>query len=274
MIATLRHEFGMQIRRPALWIVYGLAFALLLASFQQGYVIPYLGRDYSSHTATALVSVATVVNSLMAMAYGCLIADRLVRDRRLGVDEVLEATPAGRTGRLVGKYLGVCAATAVPIALAYFGRALVYAVTEGEPGALALSLPVFAAMVVPGLLFVGALCLAGPLLVPVQLFRVLFVGYWFWGSLIPANMMPTLSHTLLSPGAHYPEFGFFGPVKPPEGALVDSEYPVYGPWHDAAFNVLRPVASPAVAVLWMGVMVALTVAVLLLIRLHTARTEH
>ncbi|MER7132182.1 hypothetical protein [Streptosporangium saharense] len=265
MIATLRHEFGMQIRRPALWTVHGLTFVLIVISFRQGYVIPDMGRTPGSVT-TALLAVAGVVNAVMPMAYGCLLADRLVRDGRLGVSEVLDATPAGRTGRLLGKYLGACAATALPIALVYFGRVAVYAVTEGEPGALPLSVPVFATTALPGLLLVGALALAGPLLVPLPLFRVLFVGYWFWGSLIPANMMPTLSHTVLSPGARYVEFGLFdagssGPGMPP-----------YGPWPGAVLNVLRPVASPGTAFLWMGVMAVLTVAVLLLVRLHTSRT--
>ena len=31
-----------------------------------------------------------------------------------------------------------------------------------------------------------------------MLFRVLFVVYWFWGSLVPAGMMPTLSRTIFS----------------------------------------------------------------------------
>ncbi|MFF0578996.1 ABC transporter permease [Streptosporangium saharense] len=265
MIATLRHEFGMQIRRPALWIVYGLAFVLLVISFRQGYLIPDIGRTPRSVT-TDLLAVVGTVNVLMPMAYGCLLADRLVRDGRLGVSEVLDAAPASRTGRLIGKYLGACAATAVPIALVYFGRVAVYAVTEGGPGALPLSVLVFAATALPGLLFVGALALAGPLLVPVPLFRVLFVGYWFWGSLIPADMMPTLSHTVLSPGAHYAEFGLL------YTAPSDPYVRPYGPWPDAVLNVLRPVASPGAAFLWMGVMAVLTVAVLLLVRLHTSRT--
>ncbi|WP_165781632.1 hypothetical protein [Streptosporangium minutum] len=47
---------------------------------------------------------------------------------------VLDTTPAGRTGLLVGKYLGACAATAVPLVLAYLGRAVAYAPTAATPG--------------------------------------------------------------------------------------------------------------------------------------------
>ncbi|MEV8632530.1 hypothetical protein AB0395_12810 [Streptosporangium sp. NPDC051023] len=272
MIATLRHEFGMQIRRPVLWIVYGLAFTLLVVNPQLGYLLPDVG-SFPHDTTAALLAMGDIINAMMPMVYGCLLADRLVRDRRLGVTEVLNTTPAGRTGRLLGKYLGACAATATPIALMYFGRVLVYAIIGGRPGALPLSMAVFAATSLPGLLFTGALALAGPLLMPVQPFRVLFVGYWCWSSLISPDMMPTVAYSILSPGARYARFALFG-VRFPPGVQAPSDYEPYRPTSGAAFDALRPVGTPAVAFLWMGVMVALTAAVLLLIRLHTARTEH
>jgi ABC-2 type transport system permease protein len=178
MIATLRYEFRMQIHRPVLWIVYGLTYAATVASFGSTYVTLDLGFGEGLTSKTAMVSSASLLMSLLPIVYGCLLADRLIRDRRLGVAGILDAIPAGRTGRLIGKYLGVCAATAVPLMLAYFGRAVAYAITEGEPAALGWAVVVFVAAIVPGLLFLGALALAGPLLMPVMLFRVLFVVYW------------------------------------------------------------------------------------------------
>ena len=58
------------------------------------------------------------------MIFGIVLADRLVRDRKLGVAELLDSTPADPGPRLVGKYLGVCAATAVPLELLYVAVAL------------------------------------------------------------------------------------------------------------------------------------------------------
>ncbi len=266
MIAALRYEFLMQIRRPVMWIVYGLAFAALVATMWPAYRTLDLGSGGGHDPKLAMVVSAKVTMSLLAIVYGCLLADRLIRDRRLGVATIMDASSANPLGRLIGKYAGVCAATAAPIALAFFGRAVVYAIAEGKAEALAWSVPVFATAILPGLAFLGALALAGPLLMPPLVFRVLFVAYWFWGNLIPADMMPTLSHTIFAATGDYVAYGLFD--RGSEGGFV------YGPWPDAALNFLRPVASPAVAVLWMGVMVALAAGILLLARLHAARSEH
>ncbi|WP_326819941.1 ABC transporter permease [Streptosporangium sp. NBC_01756] len=276
MIATLRYEFRMQLRRPVLWIVYGLVYAATVAAFSHTYVDLNLGHNEGHDPKVAMVDSATLLMSLLPIVYGCLLADRLIRDRRLGMTDVLDTTPAARTGRLIGKYLGTCAATAVPLVIVYLGRAVVYTVTEGAPAALGWSVALLVTAVIPGLLSVGAFALAGPLLMPPLLFRVLFVVYWFWGTLIPATMMPTLSRSILSPSSQYVAYGLFDlghsltylpyVILPPGGE-------VYGPWEGAALNVLRPEASPAVALLWIAVMIALAAAVLLLTRLHTARTE-
>ncbi|MEU0478194.1 hypothetical protein ABZ260_03270 [Streptosporangium sp. NPDC006013] len=275
MIATFRYEFRMQIRRPVLWIVYGLTFAALVAIEPKTYATLNLGGGEGTVPNTAMIASATIHMTLLTIVYGCLLADRLVRDRRLGVIGVLDTTPTGHTARLAGKYLGTCAATASPIALAYFGRAVAYAITEGEPSALGWAVAMFVGAIVPGLLFVGALALAGPLLMPPMLFQVLFVVYWFWGNLIPPSMMPTLSHTILSPNSKYVAYGLLGypmPEQPP-GIIVPPEYLVYGPWPGASLNFLRPAATEPVALLWIGVMIVLAIFVLSLARLHAIRTE-
>ncbi|MGW0591556.1 hypothetical protein [Streptosporangium sp. NPDC002607] len=276
MIATFRYEFRMQIRRPVLWIVYGLTFAALVAIQPKTYATLNLGGGEGTVPQTAMVASATLLMSLLPIVYGCLLADRLVRDRRLGVAGILDTTPTGRTTRLIGKYLGTCAATVIPLALAYFGRAVAYAITEGEPSALGWAVAVFVAAIVPGLLFVGALALAGPLLMPPMLFQVLFVVYWFWGNLIPPSMMPTVSHSILSPNSQYVAYGLLGYHSPelPPNVIRSPEGEVYGPWPGgAALDFLRPVATESVAFLWIGVMIVLALSVLSLARLHATRTE-
>ncbi|MEU4829817.1 ABC transporter permease [Streptosporangium sp. NPDC023615] len=275
MIATFRYEFHMQIRRPALWIVYGLAYAATVAGFLPLYLNPNLGQ-LGDAPKTAVVVSTSLIMSLLPMVYGCLITDRLVRDRWLGVGEILNATPAGRTGRLIGKYLGVCAATAVPLALVHTGRAVVYAITEGEPAALGWAGAILVLAVVPGLLMAGALALTGPLLMSSVPFQMLFVAYWFWGSVVPASVMPTLSDSVLSPGAEYVVFGLLGYEPVPEPAphlIVPPGHGRYPPWPDAPPDFLRPEAGPAVAWLWIGVMLGFAALLLLLARLHAIRTE-
>ncbi|MFC4060094.1 hypothetical protein ACFOWE_17455 [Planomonospora corallina] len=261
MTATLRYEFRMQLRRPALWIAHVLLFAVLVV-LDDGYWTLDLGRAGAHDPREAMITAAEVVFVLLPLAYACLLTDRLARDRRLGVAALLDSAPASRTGRLVGKYLGVCAATAVPIALAYFGRAAGYAVTEGEPAALGWAVLIFLAAGVPCLLFLGALTFAGQLLVPSLLLQVLLAAYWFWGNLIPASMMPTLSRTVLAAKGDYAWYGFF--AADPSGHAARG---------NAAFDVLRPAASPATALLWTALMIAFTAALLLAVRLHSSRNE-
>ncbi|WP_433372735.1 ABC transporter permease [Streptosporangium sp. CA-115845] len=276
MIAAFRYEFRMQIRRPVLWIVYGLTFAVTVVTLYPAYVDLQRGSDRGDPTTAMIVS-ADLLMTLLPIVYGCLLADRLVRDRRLGVVGVLDSTPTGHTIRLIGKYLGACAATAVPLALAYFGRAVVYAIVEGEPSAPGWATAVFVTTIVPALLFVGALALAGPLLMPPMLFQVLFVVYWFWGNLIPPRMMPTLADTVLSPNSQYVAYGLLGyrPAQQPPDVLLEPGYYTYGgpTFGGAALDFLRPMASVPVALLWIGVMLVLAVFVLSLARLHAIRTE-
>ncbi|WP_066376140.1 hypothetical protein [Herbidospora mongoliensis] len=261
MIATLRYEFLMQIRRPSLWIVYGLVFALLLIT------MPFwsldMGLPLEGGTARQdMTTAAMILITLLPVVYGCMLADRPGRDRLLHVDGVLDATPTSGTARLLGKWAGVCLATAVPFAIAYFGRAVLWAVTEGDPAALGWAVVTFLAMIVPGLLFLGALAFAGSLVMPSIMFRVVFVAYWFWGNLIPPNTMPTLAHTIFSATGDYVRWGLLHPL--PSGMVA------YG---EATLDVLRPAHSPATAWLWIAVMIALAAVLLSVVRLHALRRE-
>ncbi|MFC4008778.1 hypothetical protein ACFOY2_16220 [Nonomuraea purpurea] len=260
MIATFRYAFGMQVRRRSLWIMYGLAFAVTAA------MPPFwtldMGYDDGQEPWQGMATAARLLTSLLPLVYGCMLADRPVRDRVLRVEPILAATPTNSTARLMGAYAGACAATAVPFAVAYFGRALLFVVMEGQPSALWWATLNFTASIVPGLAFLGALAFAGPLLVPPMVFRVLFVAYWFWGNLIPKGMMPTISQTIFDATGDYVRNGLLAPPT------VD-----YGPGPPAVFDFLRPASSPGTAVLWIGVMIALSAVMLFLLCLHASRSE-
>lgn len=68
----------------------------------------------------------------------------------------------------------------------------------------------FTVIVVPAMLFVGAFALGFPTVLGTPLFRVLFIGYWFWGNAVPPTTMPTLNDTWLSPVGRFARLGFFG----------------------------------------------------------------
>lgn len=222
IFGAVRYEFRMQVRRRALWIAF-LAFCIPLLSVT---LTPWSGYFEGLSTAHLVANWALAVQFLHPVAFGVLLADRLPRDRRLRVGELLETLPAAPGGRFLGKYLGATLATLAPVALVYAGGVGYIAYDQGDLGAVPLAVAAFAAINLPGLLFVAAFSVACPAVLWVPLYQFLFVGYWFWGNLIPTGFdVPTLSRTVLTPLGEYMASGFFGTEQttvratPLEGAL-------------------------------------------------------
>jgi hypothetical protein len=263
--ASLRYEFRMQVRKRSVWIVPALTlvlFVLIGGSLLRDLFDP---TERPPEARTAVVGLAVQVHALLAIGFGCLLADRLIRDDRLRVAPVLDATPARRGARLVGKYLGAGAATAVPIVVVYFGFTVAYALHTGAPDAVGWALAACGVVIVPGLLFVAAFALVMPLLMPAPLFRVLFVGYWLWGNVVPPDVMPTLAGTLMHPLGGYPLaalLGFQG---------IDGDDSLAGPVPGATLNLLRPDPTPATA--WLSIAVLLALAAAALAGGHALRTR-
>ncbi|MEJ3743928.1 hypothetical protein WEI85_11620 [Actinomycetes bacterium KLBMP 9797] len=259
MTATAVYEFRMQIRKRSMWIVLA-GTVLLLAATSRDLVADALDNPDPQKT---MGQIALLANIMLPAGYGCLLADRLIRDIRLGVAPILDTTPAHPAGRLLGKYLGACAAVAVPLAILYFGFAVAYVAVSGRVIGLVWAVAGFAAVMVPALLFVGAFALAVPLLIPAPLFRVLFVGYWFWGNSINPAAMPTLALTLMAPLGGYQIQVFFGYQNTVETWA--------GPVPGAALNFLRP--EPTAATASLAIAVLLSLAALVLTVTHVARTD-
>ena len=137
---VMKYEFLMQIRRRAVWvtfIVMGLFFTTFRAVWERPLTVP--AQD-------AVIYWLGGVHGLMAVAVGVLLADRLPRDRRNKVGELLGTLPGALSARLVGKYLGSTLATIVPMFT-------VYAVGVGyilyrwhDVSALPIALAAFAAL--------------------------------------------------------------------------------------------------------------------------------
>lgn len=207
-----RYEFRMQTRRKALWITVLLFGLLVFTGMTNPWNVP--ARD-------VVVNWASVIQSLMPIAIGCLLADRLPRDKRFGVDELLGTLPGSPGGRLIGKYLGATFATLVPILLIYTAGILYTVADRGAPEAVPLALAMFAAVNMPGILFVAAFSVSCLALLWVPLYQFLFVGYWFWGNFLPPDgAIPTLSGTMLTPVGGYASAGFFGLDDPWSGPVA------------------------------------------------------
>lgn len=212
---AFHYEFRMQIQRFAVWATFLGFAALVFAIAGQGNWSHWTGEK------SALDSFANwtvVVNLFVPPALGILLADRLYRERRLHIDELLNTTAGSLGFRLLGKYLGSLLATLLPMLLIYtIGIASIsyhwQAIQGWEtilfelPDALAL----FFAVIVPGALFIAAFSLAVPMWLWLPLYQFLFVGYWFWGNAFdPGKGIPTLSGTILTPLGGYMLAGFFG----------------------------------------------------------------
>jgi hypothetical protein len=201
------YEFRMQIRKRSLWIVLAALIGLEIAT---------AGVNFPTHlgAATPLRQVmgawALTFNLFAPMGVGTLLADRLVRDRRLAVDGLLDGLPAGRGARLWGKYAGTLAASAAPILVAMLAAGGYEAVHRGSVATIGWAVVAFAAISLPGIAFVAAFALLVPMVISAPLFRVLFIGYWFWGNLVNPNLLPTLAGSLVTPVGDYAATGLFG----------------------------------------------------------------
>lgn len=215
---SARYEFRMQIRRKVLWIVTG-TFCLMTASgfglALWNYPASSRGEGVVPPESEPLMEViagwSVVVQFVLPLAVGLMLADRLPRDRKTGVDELLETLPAPSGERLLGKYLGATFATLVPWFLIYAGGLAYVAVDREEAAVFAVGMLALLAINLPGLLFVAAFSVACPAVIWVPLYQFLFIGYWFWGNLLtPGTGIPTISGTILTPIGGYVSAGLFG----------------------------------------------------------------
>lgn len=209
---ALVYEFRMQIRRRAVWITMILLILLVimaLRGFTGGYNT-FLGIN-ELPLQTVIANWTDIINAILPIGVGVLLADRLPRDRRMRVDELFTSMPGALSSRLVGKYIGSMLATLVPM-FAFYCTGIGYIFFQvQQPQVLLLAVETFAAIVLPGILFISAFSIACPAILWVPLYQFLFVGYWFWGNWLGARTgIPTLSDTILTPAGTYISSGFFG----------------------------------------------------------------
>lgn len=203
-----RYEFRMQARRRAVWVILlGIGLLTLLLG-----LIGLMSRDAKPTSAPmAAVSWATLVNYLLPLGLGILLADRLPRDEQHNVNDLLDGLPPPFSLRLLGKYAGATLATMLPIATIYALGLLVLVARWQDLTALPMAVVAFAAINVPGILFVAAFSIACPLVMPVPVYQVLYTGYWFWGNFVPSGFfgIPTLAGTILTPVGQIREYDLF-----------------------------------------------------------------
>jgi ABC-type transport system involved in multi-copper enzyme maturation permease subunit len=210
MWGGLRYEFLMQIRRPALWLTF-LGFAFLVGRS----ILSELDdpRFLAMHASTLQLAatVALLTNWLAPLGVGIFLADRLPRDRRTRVEELLNTLPGTLKLRLLSKYLGATLATLLPALLLYMLVLVLCVWRTGNLLLFPLGLLCYAVVVLPGMFFVASFSVACPVVIWTPLYQFLFFGYWFWGNLFsPHSGLPTLNGTILTPIGSVIDASFFG----------------------------------------------------------------
>jgi ABC-2 type transport system permease protein len=204
------HEFKMAIRRPGMWIANAVLYIFytvtIFSPTEVGTSLPQSATEMWQHAGFTLL----YANMFMVILGGILAADRMQRDFQLGVRELQLSSPLNNAAYVLAKYFGVLFAVISPMLLfvmAYAGLG----VAQGVPASyLGIMLAVFFAMGLPAFAFVTAFSLACPLFMPLRVYQVLFVGYWFWGNYMSPSVFPTISDTLLVPSGKYVFYGLIG----------------------------------------------------------------
>jgi ABC-type transport system involved in multi-copper enzyme maturation permease subunit len=197
----------MQLRRRSVWV------AIFITGLMVAGIALRVGAEEIRGDATTVYQlteiVVGIVSYFLPIVFGVLLADRLPRDARLNASELLDSLPAPASTRLWGKYLGASTATMIPLFAAYVFVVATIAVKLQRLDMLPALLPIFAVTVVPGLLFVGAFSIACTTVLPTPFYAIFFIGYWFWGNVLPPSRLPTISCTPLTPIGHYIATGIF-----------------------------------------------------------------
>jgi hypothetical protein len=217
----MRYEFEMQLRRRSVWFVLGLLSALVVPLWllfsscdlhgcyqHQGENGPLVWTPPTP--SSAVLQWTQFVAALLPVGVGLVLADRLARDRRLHVEELLDSARGPLGARLFGKFFGSVLATLTPVTLFYFA-VIFYVLTQAPAfGVIPLAIAAFAAIVIPAVVFVAGFSIAVPVVMKVPVYQLLFIGYWFAANLMPPKIgLPSLTFTWLNATGAWAQEGLF-----------------------------------------------------------------
>jgi ABC-2 type transport system permease protein len=217
LAGALRYEFRMQVRRTAVWVTIGLL-SLMIFAIWLAIAGDSLHRHYSREQhiwiapsqSDAILGWAQLLAMFLPVGVGLVLADRLARDRKIHVDEMLDSFPASPGYRLAGKWLGSTLATLTPVALIY-AAVVVFILTQVPSwSGVGLAAAAFAAVLLPGMLFVAGFSVALPAVLRIPVYQFLFTSYWFWANLMsPKIGIPSIVGTMLNAAGPWAQEGIF-----------------------------------------------------------------
>lgn len=246
LAASARCDVVMTLRSRLLWLaVAPLAALSLLLAFTSHH------GGASAGPGARVADTAVMVNLIGGLGLAMALADRFRWHRRIGLADLLAATPGSPTARLAGTLAGSAAVALVPMAAALLVFGVVTAIDTGGVRPVATALAGIVLVLVPGGLVVAALAALAGLVLPVTIARIAVAGVWGWATIFNSRVLPlpTVSYTMLSPAGGYPAVAWLG--APRSDAVLDGQAISGGA---AAVNVLVvlacTVALLAVARIW------------------------
>jgi len=207
----LAYEYRMSIQRRSMLIIMGIFtifYGYLWMQMDLDYDMAFVSREAMLSEAG---QAAFFINLFFPVIAGIAAADRAVRDTKLGVREILQATELKNSTYVLGKYLGVSLSLlSMIVFIATAVSLFVVFLTEAPLAFVLYSLLAVVVLSGPAIFFVTAFSLACPLVLPVRAYQILFTGYWYWGNYLSPQVLPTVSDTLLNASGKYALMGLFG----------------------------------------------------------------
>ncbi|GAA1231629.1 hypothetical protein GCM10009676_13310 [Prauserella halophila] len=245
LVATARYEALMAARgRMLWWALTPLTLLAVLLALTSEQVVG------NADPVRRVAETAIVFSLLCTVGVAVGLTDRLRIHRRSGLTDLLDATAARGSVRLVGSFLGSLAvALAVPL-IGFCTLVVTIAIETGSASALVAGLVAAAVIILPASVVLASFATLLGVLMPAAFARAITVVAWIWATVLNPTILPvpTVTGTVLSPLGRYPAAAWLH--APQTGATYGLD------------GVLRPVVSGGTATL--QVLVVLAVAALLL----------
>lgn len=219
---VIRYEFSMSVKRKSLLVIAFIFTAfytfLWLNLGSEGELPINIDNQFLLSEAGQTIF---FLNLFLPVVIGILSADRAVRDKKLGVREILRSTGINNAIYVLGKYFGVVfSMLSVELLIALVISVFAVILNSWPVIFIAYSLLAVIVLSAPGLFFIIAFSLACPLIMPVRVYQILFTGYWFWGNYLSPQVMLTVSDTLLNASGKYALQAFFGAKIGTDSSMV------------------------------------------------------
>ncbi|MFI5493476.1 hypothetical protein [Actinoplanes sp. NPDC051859] len=202
---TLRYETRLVLRRKGLWLSLIPLTLLMLLLILSSEKVSGLADPVARVGNTALL-----LSIFGTPGVAVILTDQFAAARRPGIADLLDATPAGGTTRMLGTLIGPLLVVLTPVLALLFVLSAWWSVAalELEPlfGAAIAALTV----IVPGALALTSFAALLGVLLPSVVARIVVVVTWFWATVATPSLVPvpTITGTLFSPAGGYPAAGW------------------------------------------------------------------